>query len=637
MASNPTNTKDIKYLNKDFSDLRSALIEYAKAYYPKTYNDFSVSSPGSMFIDMAAYVGDIMSFYLDNQIQENFLQYAKQKDNLMTMAYMLGYRPKVTAAASTTLDIFQTIPSFNPTTGSVRPDWRYALIIREGMQVNSIGSNIQYYIPDVVDFSVSSSSSPTSLTVYETDATGRIPTKYLLKKSVTAVSGETKTSTITAPSSRTKFFTATLADKDILEILDVYDSDGNRWYEVPYLAQSTIIEAVKNEPANDPNYGNSSIEVPFLMQVTDVPRRFVTRFKSDDTIELQFGAGLPDNSITETNADEDYLPNVYKVGMGSVEGRSLFFNSYNPANFTNTRAYGLAPYNTTLTVKYLVGGGARSNVGSEQIRGINSYTSSFYGGATPDPILENATLLSLAVNNPSASSGGSDGDTLEEIRFNTLAQFPTQMRAVTEQDYLATIYTMPVKFGKVAKAYITKESFVQANQVDPQVQDAQALSAYVLTYDVNQNLTQAPSALLYNLKTYLSNYRMITDSLNLKSAYIINIGVNFEITLRPNSVSREVLANCIQVLKDYFKITNWQINEPIILSEVYTALDKVIGVQTVKNVKIYNLTDKDGVYSQYGYDIQGATVNNVIYPSLDPSIFEIKFPDSDIYGQVVTF
>ena len=638
MAANNTNSKDIRYLNKDFTDLRASLIEYAKAYYPKSYNDFSAASPGSLFIDMAAYVGDVMSFYLDNQIQENFLQYAKQKDNLLTMAYMLGYRPKVTAAASTNLDVYQTVPSYNPTIGSVQPDWRYALLISEGMQVSTFGSNTPYYIPDSIDFSVSSSSNPTEITVYETDISGQVPTKYLLKKTVPIISGEVKTTTITAPTTRTKFFTATLTDTDIIEIIDVYDSEGNRWYEVPYLAQSTIIESKKNDAGNDPNYANSSVEVPFLMEVKEVPRRFATRFKSDNTMELQFGAGMPDTSIVETYSDEDFLPNVYKVGMGSIEGRSLFFNSYNPANYTNTRTYGLAPYGTNITIKYLAGGGARANVTSNQITLISSYTSSFYGGITPDVSLEDQTLSSLAVNNPSASSGGSDGDTLEEIRFNTLAQFPTQMRAVTEQDYLATIYSMPVNFGKVAKAYITKDSVVQANQIESGTEDTSNLSAYVLTYDINQNLTLPPSALLYNLKTYLSNYRMITDSLSIKSAYVINIGVNFEITLRPNYAGREVLSNCIDVLKDFFRITSWQINQPIILSEAYTALDKVVGVQTVKKIDIYNLSDANGpAYSEYGYDIKGATVDNIIYPSLDPSIFEIKFPDTDIYGRVVTF
>lgn len=639
MASSNPNSKDIKYLSKDFSSLKQSLIEYAKAYYPQSYNDFSPASPGTMFIDMAAYVGDIMSFYLDNQIQETFLQYAKQKDNLMTMAYMLGYRPKVTSAATTTVDVYQQLPAIN-LSGSTVPDWRYALILEQGMQVSAYGSSVAYYLPESIDFSVSSSSNPTEISVYETDgATNSKPTKFLLKKSAPAVSGEVKSTKVLAPSSREKFFTITLTDTDVIEIISITDSEGNKWYEVPYLAQSTIIDAKKNNPSNDPNYAHSSIEVPYLMEVLDIPRRFTTRFKSDNTLEIQFGAGMSDTNIVEPNPDEDYLPNVYKVGMGSIEGRSLFHNTYNPMNFVNTKAYGISPTNTTLTINYLVGGGAKSNVGSNQIVNILSYTSSFYGGITPSAQLENQTLQSLAINNPSASSGGGDGDSFDEIRLNTLSQFPTQMRAVTEQDYVATIYSMPSKFGQVAKVYMTKDDIIQHNQLEtsPELQDSHALTAYILSYDVNKNVTNPPAALMQNLKTYISNYRMLTDSISLKSGYVINIGVNFDIVTRPNYPSREVLANCIQVMKDLFNISNWQINQPIILSEVYTALDKVVGVQTVKKIEFYNLSDADGAYSQYGYDIKGATVNGIIYPSLDPSIFEIKFPETDIYGRVVPF
>jgi len=647
MASNKSNSKEIKYLNKDFTSLKQSLIEYAKAYFPNNYNDFSAASPGTMFIDMAAYVGDIMSFYLDNQIQETFLQYAKQKENLMTMAYMLGYRPKVTSAASTMVDVFQTLPAKSAVasngrlvSGSVHPDWRYAVILQEGTQIANAPGDSLYYIPETVDFSISSSANPTTIEVYQTDGTDTSkPTSFLLKKTVPAISGEVKTATILAPTTREKFFTTTLTDTDIIEIIDVQDSEGNRWYEVPYLAQSTIIQAKKNVAGADPNYAGSSIEVPYLMEVIDIPRRFATRFKSDNTLELQFGAGIPDKSLVEQSADEDYLPNAYKVGMGSIEGRSLLFNAYNPANYINTKAYGISPSDTTLTVRYLVGGGAKANVQSNQINRLVSYTSSFYGGITPSAEIESQTLRSLAVNNPSASSGGGDGDSFEEIRLNTLSQFPSQMRAVTEQDYLATIYSMPAKFGQVAKAYITKDSAVFKKQfeVKPELKDPSVLSAYILSYDVNSKVTTPPPALMHNLKTYISNYRMLTDSINLKSGYVINIGVDFDIVTRPNYTSREVLANCIQVMKDKFKITNWQINQPIILSDIYTALDQVLGVQTVKKVHFYNLSDADGNYSKYGYDIQGATVNGIIYPSLDPSIFEIKYPDTDIYGRVVPF
>jgi len=639
MASKPSNTKDIKYINKDFADLRSALIEYAKAYYPTAYNDFSTSSPGSMFIDMAAYVGDVMSFYLDNQIQETFLQYAKQKDNLLTLAYMLGYKPKVTSASTTKLDVYQTIPSYNPTNGSPVPDFRYALVIQEGMQVSAnLGNGTKYYTPNSLDFSVSSSSNPTEISVYQVDPSGTRPIKFLLKKSIDIISGELKITTVTAPTSRQKFFTTTLTDTDIIEIISIYDSEGNQYYEVPYLAQDRILVQKRNSINVDPNYGGSSIEVPYLVEVKEVPRRFVTRFKSDNTLDIQFGAGLTDDSPVSQQTDEQYLPNVDRVGLGLVNGRSLFFNSYNPFNFVNTRTYGIAPYNTTLTIKYLVGGGAQSNVGSNTINIVNDVTASFFGGVTPDTTLSSETLASIAINNPSASSGGGDGDTVDMLRLNSLANFPTQMRAVTQEDYLAIINSMPSRFGQIAKSYITKDSFTYGRQLEAnnQLNDPLALSAYILSYDVNKNLTTPPTALLQNLKTYVSQYRMLTDNISLKSGFIINIGIDFDIVLRPNYSSREVLNSCIDRMKEYFNIDNWEINQPIILSDIYTTLDKVVGVQTVKKVEIYNLSDADGDYSQYGYDIVGATLGGVIYPSLDPSCFEIKFPNTDIYGRVVS-
>jgi len=629
MANLQTNTKDIKYLNKDFSTFKEALIEYAKAYFPTSYNDFSSASPGTMFIEMAAYVGDVMSFYLDNQIQETFLQYAKQKENLFTLAYMLGYRPKVTSAAAVNLEVYQTVPA-SGSAGNKVPDFNYALIVDEGMQVaSSIDSNVTFYVPEKIDFSVSSSADMTDISVYT--VAGTDPASYLLKKTVAAISGQVKTTTFNYGSA-TKFTTSLLTDTNVIEIIDVYDSDGNKWYEVPYLAQDTVLEDVQNNIASNPDFGFQRITVPYIVELLKVPRRFATRFKSDKTLELQFGAGV------NTEADEMLLPTNYNVGLGTIDNVSKMNAAYDPTNFTTTQTYGLSPSNTTLTVRYLVGGGAQANIPSNELTTITSRTTSFYGGLV-DPTLGNATAASLAVNNPAPASGGGDGDTIEQIRLNTLNQFPSQMRAVTQQDYLAVIYSMPAKFGQVAKAYITNDTQTYKSQTTStqNIQDPLATSAYILAYNADKNLVTPPSALLHNLKAYVSQYRMLTDSINLKSAFIINIGVNFEVTLRPNYSSRDVIANCLTELKTYFNIDKWGINQPIILSEIYTLIDKVAGVQTVRKVTIVNKAGIGVGYSEYAYDIPGATLNNVIYPSLDPSIFEVKYLNSDISGRVVTF
>ena len=235
--------KNITYLNKDFNTFRTALIEYAKAYYPTSYNDFSTSSPGSMFIDMASYVGDVLSFYLDNQVQENFLEYAKQTNNLYTLAYMMGYRPKVTSAAITTLDVYQQIPSSG---SNYNPDFNYAMIIEAGMQVRSSINNSNYfYCPNRVDFNLSSSIDTTDISVYTTDGNGN-PNTYLLKKQTQALSGQVKTINLSFGAAE-RFPTRTIQDTNIIEILSVYDqTTGFRWYEVPYLAQDFILNPVTN-------------------------------------------------------------------------------------------------------------------------------------------------------------------------------------------------------------------------------------------------------------------------------------------------------------------------------------------------------------------------------------------------------
>ena len=624
------NTKDIKYINKDFTDFKSTLIEYAKSYFPTAYNDFSSASPGTMFIEMAAYVGDVLSFYVDNQLQETFLEYAKQKENLYSLAYMLGYKPKVTSAATVDLDIYQIVPSKGASSNKV-PDFDYALIISEGMQVNSsIIKNTPFLVPEKINFALSSSLSPTDVSIYSFDGIGD-PLFYLLKKTTKALSGEVKTKTFSYGSAE-KFKTSVIEDTNIIEIIDVIDSDGNTWYEVPYLAQDTIMDDTLNINYNDPNFSNQSGNVPYILKLKKIPRRFASRVKSNNSLELQFGSGI------NQNADESFIPNPNNVGLGILDSLSKINTAFDPTNFTTTETYGLSPSNTTLTVRYLVGGGAQSNIPSNQLNTITSYTSGFTGG-TVDNTLGNQVLQSLQVNNTKQATGGGDGDTNEQIRLNALSQFPSQMRAVTQQDYLALSLSMPGKFGQVSKAFITNDTvtFNQNLSDNPELKDPLSTSLYILGFNQNKQLIAPPDSLKQNLKTYLSQYKMLTDSVNIKNAFVVNIGVDFDIIIRPNYSGRDVILECLQILKNYFNIDNWEINQPIIVSEIYSALDNVPGVQTVKTVNITNLSGEELGYSKYSYDISSATLNNVIYPSLDPCIFEVKNLDTDIQGRIVTF
>jgi hypothetical protein len=573
-----------------------------------------------MFLEMSAYVGDVLSFYLDNQIQENFIQYARQQDNIYTLAYMLGYRPKVTGVATVDIDIYQQVPAINS-----QPDYIYATQIAENTVVNSnLSNSTPFLIQDPIDFAFSSSQDPTTVTIYQT--TGTDVDYFLLKKTRKAISAEIKTATFSFGPVQ-KYPTVEIEQGNIIGILDITDSDGNKWYEVPYLAQEMIYDTIKNTNINNPNFSADQGNTPFLLQLKKVPRRFVTRFITPTTLQIQFGAGT-----NTANIDEEITPNPDNVGLGLPYKRSKLTTAYSPVNFLYTDTYGIAPNNITLTVRYLTGGGLTSNVGSNVLNVITTKENIKLNNGL-DPTLAQYVFNSVSTNNANSANGGSPGDTVEQIRLNSLASFTTQQRSVTLDDYLVRALSMPSDYGTISKAYIESQKIASLLPGEtPSI-----LDLFVLSYNINGNLTQASPALKQNLSTYLSQNRVINDSIKIKDAFIINIGVDFEVIVYPQYNSNEVIFNCITGLKEYFNINNWQINEPIILKDIYLLLDKVAGVQTVKNVSITNKSGEVLGYSQYSYDIIGATQNNVIYPSLDPMIFEVKYPDVDIKGKVVSF
>ena len=613
--------RDIRYIDRDFNSFRNALINYSKTYFPNTYNDFTDTSTGMLFMEMASYVGDVLSFYLDNQIQETFIQTARQTENLFNLSYMLGYVPKVTTAASVDIDFYQQLPA-KVVGGVTVPDYDYTLKIPENTQITSnTDSSIKFLIEDVVDFSVSSSMDPTEVSVYQ--LSGTQPTFYLLKKTRKAISAtvNTTTFTFTAPQ---RFDTRTLNASNIIGILDVVDSNGNTWYEVPNLAQENVFNSIRNTNVNDPNYSDNS-DAPYLLQLKQVQRRFVTRFKNESTLEIQFGAGnFGDN-------DEEIVPNPDNVGLGLPFEKTKLTTAFSPLNFVFTNTYGIAPSNTTLTVRYLTGGGVGSNVEAGSLTIVDDTNITFLNSNLANTSLANTIFDSVAGNNPLAANGGQDGDTIEEIRQNATGNFQNQLRTVTKEDYIIRALSMPANLGVIAKAYATPAKIGEYQPGElPTV-----LDLYILSYDINKKLRTASSALKKNLKTYLSEYRMINDSIKIKDAFVINIGVEFDIIVLPNYNNSETLTKCITALSTYFDIDQWQINQPIILKDLFILLDKVEGVQTVKKVKITNKAGEALGYSAYGYDIEGATVNDVVYPSLDPMIFEVKNLNEDIKGRVV--
>ena len=617
-----TEERNIQYVGRDFNDFKSQLIELAKNYFPDTYNDFSPTSPGMMFIEMAAYVGDILSFYQDTQLQETFLTHAKDPKNLYSLAYMMGYRPRTTGVSKAKLEITQIIDA--DTSNNYIPSWSQAAIVPQNLTITSTDSSrTKFFLDSRVDFAFSSSYDPTEIIVHELDNGN--PLYYRLKKSAEVFSGEIVETTFNITTTE-QFKTLTIQDTNIVGILDIWDGgyqSGSQWFEVPFLGQDTIFSGSVNTTigTNEPQE---------ILNLRKIQKRFVTRHTSDGYLQIQFGAG------TTVSDDGDILPNPTNIGLGIENGVTSYDKAYDPSNFLYSRSYGLAPRaGTTLYVRYIKGGGVTANVPA------NSITSP---SASPAITEQNSNVTTkvtsefLTFNNPAPAEGGRDGDTAEELRENSLRAFNEQRRTSTLQDYAVRALSLSPKFGSISKAYATQDQVYNINRDSSILSESNpfAIGLYVLAYDSNKKLITASNTLKSNIKKYLSQYIMASDSVNLYDAFIVNIGINYDIVLRPNYSGRDVILKCNNTLKEYFNISKWNINQPINIAQIYTLLDKVPGVQTVQKVEIVNKnrSANGSNYSEFGYDVQTANRNNIIYPSLDPCIFEVKYPDQDIKGRV---
>ena len=662
--------KDIKYLNKDFASFRANLIEFSKTYFPKTYSDFNETSPGMMFIEMASYVGDVLGYYIDDTLKESLMPYAEDEQSMLALAQFLGYKPKVTSPAISTLSVYQLVPSIGTGTNN-KPDSKFYLRIKEGMSVQS-ANGIDFRTTNLVDFE---DAMDREITVYERDANTGEPLFYLVKKYVQVISAVVKQKEVSFGDYES-FQKIDLPDTDIISIYDVRDSNGNKYYEVPYLAQEMVFIDYPNTEANDQDLYQFKSTVPYILKTIKTPKRFTTKINQDSTTTIQFGAGDP------TASDEQLIPNLKNVGLGLPNSISRLDESFDPTNFLKTKTYGTSPSNTTITVKYYVGGGVISNISQGQLTKISGIefdddTTSFNSA---DRTTYNTIKNSVAVDNEIPATGGRNGETLEEIRENSLANFGAQNRAVTAKDYQIRVLSLPSKYGGIAKAYAVADGTLDNNSPasilaspnhlqeftdlvmgfvnKPDSQEPTegtvkaditkfligktsneneknnpfAINLYLLGYDINGNLTNLNRAVKENLKTYLNEYRLLTDGININDGFIINIGIDFEIVVFGNYNKSEVLTKCIIDLKDYFNINNLSFNQTINLSEIELLLANVEGVSSVPKVIITNKCS--GKYSSNSYNINAATKDKIVYPSLDPSIFEIKFPDADIKGRV---
>jgi len=651
-SNNKNVVKQVNYLNKDFGDFRESLIEYAKIYFPNTYNDFNEASPGMMFIEMAAYVGDVLSYYIDSTFRESLLAYAEEKRNVYAIAQSFGYKPKVTSPALAVLDVFQTVPAVNN-----KPDERYSLNVKAGTTLQAASTGTQFRTIEDCNFKFSSSFDPKEVSVFENN--GSTITKFLLKKQVRVESGNITTEKFTFGAAE-KYSEIKLGSSDVIEIISCIDSDDSEWYEVPSLATDTIFEDMENNSENDPTSVINRDVAPYILKLKKTARRFTTFINEDDETLVRFGAGV------SSNPDEEIIPNPTNVGSSLPGSPSKLGQAFDPSNFLKTEAYGLAPNRTTLTIKYSNGGGIDDNVNSNDINQITNISFDIQ-----DALLNENTVTdsknSVTFNNPRPAAGGSGGQTIREVRENALSFYQAQSRAVTKEDYVVRALALPQRYGNVAKVHMVQddqlnkatgvdelERVVTQSDVDNKrtIKSLQvrtpnplAMNMYTLGYDSNKNLAPLSQIVKQNLSTYLSQFRIVTDAVNIKDAYIINLAVNFSILTKVGFNKNDVLLRCVATLQDFFNIDRWQVGQPIVMSDIAYELSLVDGVASVLKPTENNPNDLPIVienkykttegYSGNFYDINSGIIDGVLYPALDPSIFEIKYPNTDIQGKVV--
>ena len=627
---------NVNYTSKDFSTIKADLIEYTKAYFPDTYKDFNETSPGMMLIELSSYVGDVLSYYIDYNYKENLLATATEKRNVRRLSEFLGYkvpnktpsvvRLKVTttinADGTTGLPLYGTAPSS----------------IDSGLQIASnVDSQILFETTSEIDFTSSGSGDPAiSAPILNSDGEA---SSYTLTRYVRAVSGQTKTKTFTI-SSPTKFLELDLGEDNVVEILSCIDSSGLTWYEVDYLAQEKVLKETHysvdpnrntayNQNLGEENGGtNSIIPVPYVAEYIKTNKKFTTKFNEDtQTYYICFGNGLFKINNNGSSVEE---PEQAGVTINGTELSELpgAINS----TISNNLNLGETPTNTTLTFTYRVGGGATSNVQAGELTTINNAPAG----------------VTISVTNDEPSVGGTDGQTVDEIKNNASAFFATQLRCVTKEDYTARIQSIPTKFGSIAKAYVERLD--------------NSLLVSTLSYNSNRQLVQTPELVLQNVAIYLNQFRMINDQVDfgfnlnetLFSGYIINFGVHFKVNGDRRSNPTEVKLNVIQVIKDFFKVEKMQFRQSINMNDLQYNILGIDGVIGIKELTLFQDGNSNyaegrvlhsfqggggssGGESGYGfeYNFSGALENGIYKPSVTPSVFELKNPNQDIYGKVI--
>lgn len=588
----------ISYTSRDFNSIKQDLINYAKVYYPNTYKDFNDASFGSMMIDMVSYVGDILSFYIDYQTNESLLATAIEEGNIVKIAKQLGYKFNSAPVSTGQAAFYVSVPALNNGSG---PDTSIIPILKAGTIVAS-DSGATFTLTEDIDFA----NANTEIKVSTVDANGT-PTAFAFKAYGNIASGEDFQEQIDVGNFE-RFLKLRLAEDNISQILSIYDSDGNEYFEVDYLSQNTVFRAIRN-------IGEDAETVPYILRSMYVPRRFVVEHTVDGETYIQFGFG------SETEIENKSFPDPTAASL-QLNGRVFFSDSsFDPSQILKTEKMGIVPVNTTLTIDYRKNTIDNVNAAVGAVSTVvNSKVEFRVSSIAAATALQQ--ISAFEVSNEEPIVGSVALPTAEEIKFRAMDAYAAQNRAVTKQDYISLVYRMPASFGSVTRCNITQDTNSSKRN----------LNLFVVSEGASGNLTNASTTLKQNVKNWLNNYKMINDSVDILDAQIVNIGINFQVVGELDKDFTVVLNDCIETLKSKYQ-TKFNLGEPFYISDVYSALNEVDGVVDTTAVSIVRKSGSG--YSPTQFDIpQNTTKDGRLIKVPENLILEIKNFDSDIVGVI---
>ncbi len=585
----------IDYTHREFETIQQDLLEIAERFYPDSFQDFSEASFGALMIDAVSYVGDQLSFYLDYNVNESFLDTAYQYSNVVRHGRVLGYKTQGRPSTYGSVAMFLLVPA--STTG-IGPDTDYIPVLKRGTTFGS-GVGLSYVLTENVDFA----SPANTFVAARVDPTTGAPTHYAIKAYGNVVSGQFGQERVPVGAFE-RFRTVSLDAQNVSEIISVFDTEGNEYFEVDYLVQDTVFKEVTNS-----NFKNDN--VPSIIKPTLVSRKFVTQFSRNE-VTLQFGSGKMSNS--------DVVANPQNVAV-DVFGKTYTTTvTFDPSRLSENESFGIVPTNTTLIITYRTTNGINSNVAVGSLNSVNSAVLEFENRQNLSGDKVAAVRASIEVSNEEPIVGNVSYPSTTEIKQRVYDTFPTQNRAVTQTDYENIAYRMHPKFGSIKRVSVQK---------DPDSQKRN-LNMYVISEDTTGKLTASNSTIKNNLKTWINQYRMINDTVDILDPFILNFGLEF--IAKPQNMADKyiVLDRCIDALKKHFE-QPFFIGEPLYISDIYKVLKDVTGVLDVTKVKIF-------IKSGAGYSNAAIHVNEnlsgdgsyLVVPN--NAILELKYPDVDMTG-----